>query len=42
MENNYETLRMPELKALSRERKLRGYFRLRKTEFIAFCQDEYR
>ena len=25
MENNYETLRMPELKALTRERKLRGY-----------------
>ena len=25
MENNYETLRMPELKALARERRLRNY-----------------
>ena len=33
MENNYETLRMPELKALARERRLRGYSRLRKAEF---------
>ena len=40
MENNYETLRMPELKALTRERKLRGYSRLRKAELIAFLQDE--
>ena len=40
MENNYETLRMPELKALARERKLRGYSRLRNTELIAFLQDE--
>ena len=40
MENNYETLRMPELKALARERKLRGYSRLRKAELIAFLQDE--
>ena len=39
MENNYETLRMPELKALSRERRLRGYSRLRKAEFIAFLQN---
>ena len=38
MENNYETLRMPELKALARERKLRGYSQLR----IAFLQDEDR
>ena len=38
MENNYETLRMPELKALARERKLRGYSRLRKAELIAFLQ----
>ena len=30
MENNYETLRMPELKALTRECRLRGYFWLRK------------
>ena len=42
MENNYETLRMPELKALARERKLRGYSRLRKAELIAFLQDEDR
>ena len=42
MENNYETLRMPELKALTRERRLRGYSRLRKTELIAFLQDEDR
>ena len=42
MENNYETLRMPELKALARERKLRGYSRLRKAELIAFLQDKHR
>ena len=42
MENNYETLRMPELKAPARERKLRGYSRLRKAELIAFLQDENR
>ena len=40
MENNYETLRMPELKALARERRLRGYSRLRKAELIAFLQKE--
>ena len=40
MENNYETLRMPGLKALARERKLTGYSRLRKAELIAFLQDE--
>ena len=28
MENNHETLRMPELKALAREHRLRGYSRL--------------
>ena len=39
MENNYETLRMPELKALARERELRGYSRLRKAELIAFLQN---
>ena len=39
MENNYETLRMPELKALMRERGLRNYSRLRKAELIAFVQD---
>ena len=42
MENNYETLRMPKLKALARERKLRGYSQLRKAELIAFLQDEDR
>ena len=42
MENNYETLRMPELKALARERRLRGYSRLRKAELIAFLQDKDR
>ena len=30
---------MPELKALARERRLRGYSRLRKAELIAFLQD---
>ena len=39
MENNYETLRMPELKALTRERGLRGYSRLRKAELIAFLRN---
>ena len=42
MENNYETLRMTEFKALTREHKLRGYSRLRKAELIAFLQDEDR
>ena len=39
MENNYKTLRMPELKALARERGLRGYSRLRKADLIAFLQN---
>ena len=39
MENNYETLRMPELKALAREQGLRGYSRLRKADLIAFLQN---
>ena len=39
MENNYEVLRMPELKALARERRLRNYYRLRKAELIAFLWD---
>ena len=34
-EENYETLRMPELRALTREHELRGYSRLRKAE-LAF------
>ena len=39
MENNYETLRMPELKALTREHRLRNYSRLRKADLIAFLQN---
>ena len=39
MENNYETLRMPELKALMRESGLRGYSQLRKAELIVFLQN---
>ena len=30
---------MPELKALAREHRLRGYSRLRKAELIAFLRD---
>ena len=32
-------MRMPELKALAGERRLRGYSQLRKAELIAFLQD---
>ena len=39
MENNCETLRMLELKALTRESRLRNYSRLRKAELIAFLQN---
>ena len=39
MENNYETLRMPELKPPARECGLRGYSRLRKADLIAFLQN---
>ena len=42
MENNYETLRMPELKALAGERGLRGYSWLRKADLIAFLQNNER
>ena len=42
MKENYETLRMPELRALTRERELRGYSRLRKAELIAFLQNDSR
>ena len=42
MENNYETLRMPELKALARERRLTGYSQLRNTDLIAFLQNNER
>ena len=31
---------MPELRALARERSLRGYLRLRKAELIAFLPDD--
>ena len=34
-----ENMRMPELIALTREHRLRGYSRLRKAELIAFLQD---
>ena len=39
MENNYETLRMPELKAFSGECRLRNYPWLRKADLIAFLQN---
>ena len=39
MENNYETLRMPELKAVARECRLRNYSQLRNAELIAFLQN---
>ena len=34
-----ENMRMPELKALAREHRLRGYSRLRKAEMTASLQD---
>ena len=34
-----ENMRIPELKALARECRLRGYSRLRKAELIALLQD---
>ena len=42
MENNYETLRTPELKALAREHRLSSYSRLRKADLIAFLQNNER
>ena len=39
METNYETLRMPELKFLTREHRLRGYSWLREADLIAFLQN---
>ena len=42
MENDYNTLRMPELKALTRECRLRGYSRLRKAELIEHIQNNQR
>ena len=32
----YENMRMPELKSLARDRGLRNYSRMRKTELVAF------
>ena len=39
MENNYENLRMPELRALMRGSRLRNYSRFRKNELIALLPD---
>ena len=39
MENNYKTLGIPELKSFIRERRLRGYFWLRKADLTAFLQN---
>ena len=35
----YENMRMPELKSLARERRLRGYSRMRKAEQVALLQN---
>ena len=32
----YENMRMPELKSLARDSRLRGYSRMRKAELVAF------
>ena len=32
----YENMKMPELKSLARDRRLRNYSRMRKTELVAF------
>ena len=34
----YKNIRMPELKSLARERRLRGYSRMRKAELVALLQ----
>ena len=34
----YENIRMPELKSLARERRLRNYSRMRKAELVALLQ----
>ena len=39
MENNHETLRMPELRSLVRGSGLRNYSQLRKAELIALLRD---
>ena len=35
----YENMRMPELKVLARERRLRGYSRMRKAKLVALLQN---
>ena len=35
----YENMRMPELKSLSTEHRLRGYSRMRKVELVALLQN---
>ena len=35
----YENMRMPELKSLAREHRLRGYSRMRKTELVALLHN---
>ena len=35
----YENMRMPELKSLAREHRLRGYSRMRKAELVALLQN---
>ena len=42
METNYNALRIPDSRGLSREHGLRGYFRLRKAELIALLRDNLR
>ena len=37
---NYKTLRMPELKVLVRECRLKNYSRMRKAELMAFLRDD--
>ena len=36
MKMEYENMRMPELKSLTRDRGLRNYSRMRKAELVAF------
>ena len=35
----YENMRMPELKSLAREHRLRGYSQMRKAELVALLQN---
>ena len=35
----YENMRMPELKSLARDRRLRNYSRMRKAELVALLQN---